>query len=201
MCACVRGSSRYISRFLFCLLCVFPLGPRAKTIFSRSPFFNTCLEHDAQAEPVNTAEFTHPRCLTRIFIIVRCFACSHLWPYILINGSQMSFTKCTKRDNTSQVFFLFFFWHLRRIQRVLQLEAQSTCIWGISESLTGLLAVYLRRMRIKRVLFCLLLLFIQPDKNSTWLKSRASENVLPEQNSFQAVCLGLGLGLGHFVLW
>ena len=106
-CVCVRGSSRYISRFLFCLLCVFPLGPRAKTIFSRSPFFNTCLEHDAQAEPVNTAEFTHPWCLTRIFIIVRCFACRHLWPYILINGSQMSFTKRTKARQQHLRFFFF----------------------------------------------------------------------------------------------
>lgn len=98
---CVCGRGRYTGHFLLCLLsswlhCKNNIFPQP--IFQHS---NTQTRCTSQAgPPVNTAEFTHLQCLTWIFI--SCSAHSRLWPHILINGTWMSFTKCTKRDDTSQ---------------------------------------------------------------------------------------------------
>lgn len=113
------GRGRYISRFLLCLLCAFPLGSCAKTIFSRKPIFQHLSQtrRTSQTGPaVNTAEFTHLQRLTRIFIIfVLVLPAVTFWPYILISRpTDELHATCSARRRAA-----VFFQHLRRAQGVL----------------------------------------------------------------------------------
>lgn len=65
----VCGRGRYTSHFLICLLCVFLLAPVQKQYF-HSAHFST-LASLRSVRPF-------PRSLTRIFVILWCFACSFL---------------------------------------------------------------------------------------------------------------------------
>ena len=94
VCVCVAAVDTLAASSSACF--VFSLlAPVLKQYFPAAHF--STLVSNATHKPSRAAckhrRVHSPQCLAWIFIIVCCFACSHLWPYILINGSQMSFTK------------------------------------------------------------------------------------------------------------